>query len=93
MTRRLGFFIYGWLVGLTLAEVAIVSMGLSKPVGAILMTATTAAKVLMIAVHFMHLKNDRPIAWLLPVIPLVLAALFLVALFPDLVYHLPLRFE
>jgi hypothetical protein len=40
----------------------------------------------------MHLKYDRRVAWLLPAIPVILAVIFVAALFPDLVYHLPLRF-
>ena len=93
MTKKFGITLYIWLVGLTLAEVAIVAAGLSKAVGAILMAGTTVAKVLMIALHFMHLKQDRPIAWLLPIIPVVLAIFFVIVLFPDLVFHLPLTFQ
>lgn len=84
--------IYIWLVVLTLLEVALVWGGASKTVGAILMAGTTLAKVMMIGLYFMHLKYDRRLAWLLPAIPVLLAAIFVAALFPDLVFHLPLRF-
>jgi heme/copper-type cytochrome/quinol oxidase subunit 4 len=93
MTKRDGLMIYGWLVALTLAEVAIVGAGVGRAVGVILMAGTTAAKLTMIGGFFMHMKHDRPIAWLLPAVPLLLAVLFVAALFPDLVYHLPLRFQ
>ncbi len=93
MTKRSALVIYSWLLILTLGEVALVMAGVSKLVGAILMAGTTAAKVLMIGLYFMHLKHDRPVAWLLPAIPLVLAVFFVAMLFPDLVYHLPLRFQ
>lgn len=92
MTKRDGLIVYGWLVALTLAEVALVRAGLSRMAGVILMAGTTAAKLTMIGAYFMHMKNDRPVAWLLPAIPVVLAVLFVAALFPDIVYHLPLRF-
>lgn len=93
MTKRSAFIIYGWLVVLTLLEVAIVWMGVPKEVGVVLMLGTTLGKVLMIGLYFMHIMHDRPVAWLLPVIPVALAIIFVVALFPDLVYHLPLMFR
>lgn len=93
MTKRNAIIIYGWLVVLTLVEVAIGWAGVPKHIGAILMAGTTLGKTLMIGLFFMHIKHDRPIAWLLPGIPLVLAVGFVLALFPDLVYHLPLRFQ
>ena len=93
LTKRRAIVIYGWLVILTLIEVAIVVVGVPKHAGAILMGGTTVAKVSMIGLYFMHIKNDRPVAWFLPAIPLVLAVLFVLALFPDLVYHLPLHFQ
>ena len=93
MTKRHAVIIYSWLVLLTLIEVGVVWAGLSKTAGAILMGGTTLGKVLMIGLYFMHLKDDQPIAWLLPVIPVALAVFFVIALFPDLVFHLPLRFQ
>ncbi len=93
LSKKSSLVIYAWLIVLTLAEVAIVALGIPKSAGAILMVGTTLAKVLMIGVYFMHLKYDRATAWLLPIIPVLLALFFVVALFPDLVYHLPLRFE
>lgn len=91
--KRTLIFIYAWLVGLTLAEVGIVVVGIPKTAGALLMGGTTLAKVLMIALHFMHMKHDRPLIWLLPAIPVVLALFFVTMLFPDLVWHLPLMFK
>ncbi len=93
LTKKSAIVIYTWLVVLTLVEVLIVRAGVTKAVGAILMAGTTLGKTLMIGLYFMHIKHDRPIAWLLPAVPLVLAVLFVLALFPDLVYHLPLKFQ
>lgn len=83
--------IYGWLLGLTVLEVGIVLAG--WPAGAIvtLLIATALAKALLIALYFMHLKLDRPVVWLLPGIPVVLGLAFILALFPDLVFHLVQR--
>jgi caa(3)-type oxidase subunit IV len=93
LTKRSAIFIYVWLIALTLIEIALVRSGMPKAVGALLMAGTTIAKVLMIGLYFMHVKYERRMAWLLPAIPVVLAVLFVLALFPDIVYHLPLRFQ
>ena len=93
MSKRTAVIIYGWLVVLTLVEVLIVWGGVPKNSGVILMAGTTIGKTLMIGLFFMHIKHDRPIAWLLPGIPILLALAFVAALFPDLVYHLPLRYH
>ena len=83
--------IYGWLLGLTALEVGVVMAG--WPQGAIvtLLVSTALAKALLIALYFMHLKFDRPVVWLLPGIPMVLGIAFILALFPDMVFHLVQR--
>ena len=83
--------IYGWLIGLTVVEVGVVLAG--WPQGAIvtLLISTALAKALLIALYFMHLKFDRPVVWLLPGIPVVIGIAFILALFPDVVFHLVQR--
>ena len=85
--------VYAILVLLTLFEVGLVMSGFPTSAAGVLMSGTTGTKIILIGLYFMHIKTDRPIAWLLPVIPTVLAVVFVLALFPDLVYHLPLRFR
>jgi caa(3)-type oxidase subunit IV len=86
---RTYWIVYGWLIGLTILEVALVAVGWPKATLAILLVATALAKAIMIALYFMHLKFDPPAVWWLPGIPLILGALFVLALFPDIVFHLP----
>ncbi len=93
LTRREGWTVYTILVVLTLLEVGFVALGLPKMAGVVLMLGTTAGKVLLIVLYFMHMKSDTRLAWLLPVIPVALAVFFVLMLFPDLVYHLPLQFH
>ena len=83
--------IFGWLLGLTALEIGVVLM--RWPQGAIVTTliATALAKALLIALYFMHLRFDRPVIWLLPGIPVVIGILFVLALFPDIVFHMTLR--
>lgn len=87
-TARTYLAIYGWLIGLTVLEVGVVLAG--WPQGAIvtLLVATALAKALLIALYFMHLKFARPAVWLLPGVPVLLGVVFVLALFPDLVFHL-----
>lgn len=85
--------VYSWLVVLTLLEVFIVMMGIPKFAGVALMIGTTLGKVLMIALYFMHMKQESWVSWFLPGIPVLLAAFFVAVLFPDLVWHLPLIFR
>ena len=92
MSTRSMVVVYVWLVVLTLAEVGIVMAGIPRTAGVILMAGTTLAKTLFITLYFMHMKEDRPLVWLLPGIPVALAVLFVLALFPDIVYHLTLLF-
>ncbi len=88
----LALSVYIWLLALTLIEIGIVMLGIPKAAGVILMAGTTFGKSLMIMLHFMHMKYDRRIVWLLPGIPVLLAIFFIAVLFPDLVWHLPLVF-
>jgi caa(3)-type oxidase subunit IV len=90
-TARTYLVIYGWLLGLTLLEVGIVMA--RWPTGAIvtLLISTALAKALLIALYFMHLKFDHPLVWLLPGIPVTLGVAFVLALFPDMVFHLVQR--
>ena len=90
-TARTYLAIYGWLIGLTALEVGVVMAG--WPAGAIvtLLISTALAKAVLIALYFMHLKFDQPVVWLLPGIPMVLGGAFVLALFPDVVFHLVQR--
>jgi caa(3)-type oxidase subunit IV len=83
--------IYGWLLGLTILEVGVVLAGWPRGAIIAILIATALAKALLIALYFMHLKFDRPLVWLLPGIPVVLGIIFVLALFPDVVFHLVQR--
>ena len=79
--------VYGWLLALTVLEVGMVWLGWPRAVLAIMLVATALAKALLIALFFMHLKSERLGVWLLPGVPVVLGMVFVLALFPDLVWH------
>lgn len=83
--------IYGWLIALTVLEVGVVLAGWPRGAIAVFLVATALAKALLIALYFMHLKFDRRWVWLLPGIPVAIGIVFVLALFPDIVFHLTLR--
>ena len=87
-TARRYLGVYGWLLGLTTLEVAVVMAGWPQVAIVTLLVSTALAKALLIALYFMHLKFDRPVVWLLPGIPVLLGVFFIAMLFPDLVFHL-----
>ncbi len=89
LTARDYAVIYAWLMVLTALEVGGVMLGFPKTAIVILLIATALTKAILIALYFMHLKFDRPVVWLLPGIPVVLGIVFVLALFPDVVFHLP----
>ena len=90
-TARTYLAIYGWLLGLTVLEVSVVMVGWPQGALVTLLISTALAKALLISLYFMHLKFDRPVVWLLPGIPVVLGIVFVLALFPDVVFHLVQR--
>lgn len=83
--------IYGWLIGLTLLEIGVVLAGWPRGAIVTILIATALAKALLIALYFMHLKFDRQVIWFLPGIPVAIGIVFVLALFPDIVFHLALR--
>ncbi len=85
------FGVYGWLLGLTIGELMIVAAGWPRGAFIIMLIATAMAKAFLICFYFMHLKFDRKVVWLLPAVPVLLGIIFVLALFPDLVFHLTHR--
>jgi cytochrome c oxidase subunit 4 len=90
-TAKTYVVIYSWLIGLTVLEVGVVLGGWPKAAVVSMLVATAIAKALLIALYFMHLKFDRRVVWLLPGIPVVVGIVFVLALFPDIVFHLTAR--
>jgi len=80
--------IYGWLLALTALEVGVVLAGWPQAAVVTLLLATAAAKALLIALFFMHLKFEGFAMWLLPGLPLLIGLLLVLALFPDIAFHL-----
>lgn len=83
--------IFGWLAFLTVLEIGAASLGLPRVPLAIFLVATSIAKATLIALYFMHLRFEHRFVWFLPCIPVLIALVFILALFPDIVFHLTHR--
>ncbi len=83
--------IFIWLLAVTAIELGVVMIDMPPLMLKIIILGTALAKVVLIALFFMHLKSEKPIFWWIPLVPLVLAFFFVLMLFPDMVYHLTLQ--
>lgn len=81
------FVIWLWLVVLVIVSVAAASV-LPKGQAMVLILTVAIVKALMVARHYMHLKNERAIIYAIALVPLAFILIFLLGLFPDFVYHL-----
>ena len=77
-----------WLMVLTAVEVGAAYLQLPRNAFVAIILGSAAGKAMLIALAFMHLKDEKPLVWLLPGIPVLLAILFVAALFPDIVYKM-----
>jgi len=87
-TPKTYIIIFGWLGLLTLLEIGAVMLNLERLALVIFIISTALGKATLIALYFMHLKFENRLTWLLPIVPVLLGIIFVLGLFPDLVYHL-----
>jgi len=76
--------IFWWLFGLTVAEIAVIYMGLPRLVLGLLLVGLAISKAALVAMYFMHLRFERRTLALIAVTPLLLCVLLVFALVPDL---------
>lgn len=75
--------IFWWLFGLTVAEIAVIYLGLPKLALALLLIGLAVSKAALVAMYFMHLRFERLTLALIAVTPLLLCLLLVFALVPD----------
>ena len=79
------------LVWLGLVVLVIVSVGASmalpKRAALALIFTVAAIKALLVALNFMHLRYERRWLYALALVPLLIVAVLLFALFPDFVFR------
>jgi cytochrome c oxidase subunit 4 len=76
--------IFWWLLALTIMEVGVIFMPLTRVLVAILLVGMALSKASLVAMYFMHLKFELRTLGLIAVTPLLLCVLLVFALLPDL---------
>ena len=75
--------IWGWLLLLTLTEVATTWLPINRLTIAILLVGQALTKALLVAMYFMHLKYEKKVLGAIAFTPLVLCVFLSVMLLPD----------
>ena len=78
--------VWMWLVGLVILSVA-ASFVLPKSAALFLIFLVALIKALLVLLNYMHLKFERPVLYALVIIPLLIVAVLIFALFPDFVFR------
>ena len=76
--------VFWWLLGLTIAEVAVAYAGLPRPIMVILLVGMAFTKAAMVALYFMHLKFERATLTWIALTPLILCVFLSLMLLPDI---------
>ena len=67
--------IFWWLLGITIAEVAITFVPMAYALLVVILMAMAFAKAILVALYFMHLKFDNKILTIIAAVPVILAAI------------------
>lgn len=78
--------VWMWLVILVVVSIT-ASLLLPKSVALFLIFLVAVIKALLVALNYMHLKFEKPALYALVIIPLLVVAVLILALFPDFVFH------
>ena len=77
-----------WLWLLVLVGISVAAASVLPKVQALALVFSIAiVKAVLVARHYMHLKNENPIYYAMALVPLAFIILFLFGLVPDFVYH------
>ena len=63
------------------------SVFLSKGAAILLIFLVALVKAVLVLLNYMHLKFERPLLYALIIVPLLIVAVLVFALFPDFVFH------
>ena len=80
------FLVWLWLVGLVLISIG-ASFFLPKGAALLLIFLVALVKAVLVLLNYMHLKFERPLFYAFVIVPLLVVAVLVFALFPDFVFH------
>jgi len=84
--RRHYLAIWFWLMALVVVSISAASI-LPKAQALVLILTAAIVKALLVARHYMHLKNEKTLIYAIALVPLAFIIIFLFGLFPDFVFH------
>ena len=76
--------VFWWLLALTIVEIAVIYMPLTKLVIAFLLVSMALSKAALVALYFMHLKFERLTLGIIALTPLILCVFLILMLTPDI---------
>jgi cytochrome c oxidase subunit 4 len=79
--------VFGWLLVLTVLEIAVIYMHIPKMAIAILLISMAISKAALVALYFMHLKFERLTLGLVALSPFLLCLFLILMLTPDIFPH------
>lgn len=80
------FLVWVWLVGLVILSV-VASFVLPKSAALLLIFIVALIKAVLVVLNYMHLKFEKPVLYAFLIVPLLIVAILIFALFPDFVFH------
>ena len=80
--------IFWWLLGLTIAELAVAYMGLPKALMIASLVGLAIAKAALVAMYLMHLRFERRTLGLIALTPPLLLVMFVLVTYPDAAWRL-----
>lgn len=80
------FLVWIWLVVLAIVSIA-ASLLLPKSAALFLIFLIALVKATLVLLNYMHLKFERPLLYVLVIVPLLIVIILILALFPDFVMH------
>jgi cytochrome c oxidase subunit 4 len=75
--------VFWWLLALTIIEIAVIYLPLTKLVIGALLVALALSKASLVALYFMHLRFERFTLSLIALTPLILCVFLILMLLPD----------
>jgi cytochrome c oxidase subunit 4 len=76
--------VFWWLLGLTVVEIGVIYLPLTKLAIAILLIGLAISKAALVALYFMHLKFERLTLGVIAITPFVLCVFLILMLLPDI---------
>jgi cytochrome c oxidase subunit 4 len=81
--KRPYMWVFLWLAVLTAIEVGVASLGINKPLQITLLAVLAAAKAILVALFYMHLRYDNSILAIIGGFPFFLAVLMALIILAD----------